>query len=242
MQLYFIRHAQSINNALWQENGHNNGRKADPLITEIGKQQAERVGAFLAESGLDFEQGWGGPKNVCGFGITHLYCSLMERAVQTGTIIADQLGLGLIAKVDLHETGGIFLKEVINGQEGYYGLPGHNRQYFENRYPRLILPKELDESGWWKQDLEPREAYLPRAKHVLDDLMKSHAGTEDRVGVIIHGGIFKYIFEILFNFNAEKEFTVFVNNCSITRIDLIEDKTLLMYLNRIDFLPPELIT
>jgi len=47
MQLYFIRHAQSINNALWQENGHNNGRKADPLITEIGKQQAERVGAFL---------------------------------------------------------------------------------------------------------------------------------------------------------------------------------------------------
>jgi hypothetical protein len=44
-----------------------------------------------------------------GFHITHVYCSLMERAVATGHRVAEALDLPLLGWIDIHETGGMFL-------------------------------------------------------------------------------------------------------------------------------------
>lgn len=94
MQLYIIRHGQSYNNALWAQTGNGNGRLPDPPLTEIGHQQAQHLGQFMAkadENGngrLEIDQ-----HNRHGYHLTHLYSSLMFRAVQTGHAIAEALDM-----------------------------------------------------------------------------------------------------------------------------------------------------
>ena len=107
MQLFFIRHAQSVNNAIDFRASSNGKRSEDPPLTGVGVEQAKKLARFLKE---------GDPKEIkhCGnggFKITHLYCSLMVRAVQTGTILARELGLPLIALEEFLECGGIFLDD-----------------------------------------------------------------------------------------------------------------------------------
>ena len=47
MQLYFIRHGQSENNARWMSTGSHRWRSEDPGLTEVGQQQAEILAQFL---------------------------------------------------------------------------------------------------------------------------------------------------------------------------------------------------
>ena len=97
MQLYFIRHGQSENNALWMSTGSHIGRSEDPGLTEVGQQQSEFLAQFLSQADPDVAVNGRDIQNVAGFGITHLYTSLMVRAVATGTIIARTLDLPLVA-------------------------------------------------------------------------------------------------------------------------------------------------
>ncbi|HEY3341640.1 MAG TPA: histidine phosphatase family protein, partial [Anaerolineae bacterium] len=97
MQLYFIRHGQSANNALWNATGESGGRSYDPELTEIGCSQANLVAQFLRQGDPALTSRGTDPQNLTGFGITHLYCSLMVRAASTGHAIADALDLPLHA-------------------------------------------------------------------------------------------------------------------------------------------------
>ncbi len=78
MDLYFIRHGQSANNDLFTKTGGRIGRQADPELTELGKIQANLLAEYIHSRR---EQ----------FGITHLYSSLMTRAIQTSIPIAEGL-------------------------------------------------------------------------------------------------------------------------------------------------------
>lgn len=241
MQVYLIRHAQSENNATWDDTG-SRYRVADPKLTELGISQAKVTAEFLAEVHPDQGTYWVDPQNVCRFGISQMYCSLMERAVQTGTIISQKLGVPLEGRLDLHEVGGIYLKELVDEKEQIRILHGHTREYFEENYSNLILPKGIEARGWWRGGMETAEEKIPRAEQVIDFLLQKHGGTDDRIGVITHGGAFKQIFRVLFKVAPETLFTVLKNNCSITRLDFNENGVTLMYQNRVDFLPPSLIT
>ena len=81
MELFIIRHGQSLNNVTMKNNQHD--READPSLTELGHQQAEAVAEYL-KSGLNLETIVGFPPNDrdihTGLGITHLFCSAMLRA------------------------------------------------------------------------------------------------------------------------------------------------------------------
>jgi 2,3-bisphosphoglycerate-dependent phosphoglycerate mutase len=105
MRLYFIRHAQSENNLLWDTNKSSKGRSEDPGITPLGHEQAKLLGAFLRDSENEFPKNWE-QKGRTGFEITHIYVSLMTRALQTADAVADALGLEMIGRKDLHECGG----------------------------------------------------------------------------------------------------------------------------------------
>ena len=109
MQLYFIRHAQSTNNALYAAGNGAGVRSHDPALTELGRHQAECLAEFLAKANPNTPTGQADPQNRAGFGLTHLYCSLMSRAVATGTVVAARLALPLRAWVDWHEEGGLYL-------------------------------------------------------------------------------------------------------------------------------------
>jgi 2,3-bisphosphoglycerate-dependent phosphoglycerate mutase len=243
MQFYFIRHGQSENNVLWKHTGSSKGRSEDPELTKVGQQQAEFVARFLRWADPPDSQsgGSGGDiQSVAGLGVTHLYSSLMVRAVATGTVIAKALDLPLVAWEDLHEGGGIYLKDEQTGERT--GQAGHNRAYFEAHYPDLVLPDSLGEAGWWNRPFEEPEQRFPRAQRFWRDLVERHGHTDDRVAVVSHGGFYQYLLAAILNLPGREGYWFALKNAAITRIDFSDERIGLIYLNRVDFLPKELVT
>ena len=107
MRLYFIRHGQSENNALYENTGSDLGRVDDPRLTSVGIRQAEATARYVSSSVDPVDRNRSGRN----FGFTHLYCSPMYRAIATGKYIAEALNLPLVVLKDWHETGGIFLED-----------------------------------------------------------------------------------------------------------------------------------
>jgi len=241
LELYFIRHGQSTNNVLY-EGDHEDymmERDTDPDLTQKGREQARLVAAHLASSYMN--NGYD-PQNRNGFGLTHLYCSLMIRAVKTGIVISKTTRIPLMAWPEVHETGGIFEMKRNDGQMIALGKPGPGRSYFENNFPELVLPEEMSENGWWGRDKETRENYDNRAQAIVKRIKTDHLGRDHRVGIVTHGGIFTHILKALFDVRAD-QYWFLMNNCGITRVDIEDDgHVLLAYMNKTDFLPGHLVT
>jgi 2,3-bisphosphoglycerate-dependent phosphoglycerate mutase len=240
MQFYYIRHAQSENNALWDRTGYDHGRSEDPKLTEIGIRQAERLAEFLATAGYRPRAEGHDTMDHQGFHFTHLYSSLMERSVMTGTAIAKTTGVPLQGWLDLHETGGIYLWD--DAKEERIGLPGKTPQFFKTRYPEFLLPDDIPQEGWWNRPFELDDEYLGRARRVINRLLERHGGTSDRVAVVSHGGFFNAFVTTLLGLEGKDHIWFTLNNVSITRIDFHHNRTAIVYTNRVDFLPPELVT
>lgn len=247
MQLYFIRHGQSINNA----NTRNTEYKEhpDPYLTDIGIEQAQYLARYLKEKQhIPDEKAWN-VQNQYGFGLTHIYTSLMERAAETAAITARALGdIPFIAWPEIHEEGGMYAREK---QDELKGLPGKPRSFFEMNFPELKLPDDLDESGWWNRPFESEEERQPRADKVLADLIARHCDREgqpeERIAFVSHGGFFMRLVSAMLKLPwrqgaLDMKSWFFVNNCSISRFDIRKSEITICYLNRIDHLPPNLIT
>jgi 2,3-bisphosphoglycerate-dependent phosphoglycerate mutase len=248
MQLYFIRHGQSINNARWNEPDYK--ESPDPVLTELGQQQAYIVGEYLENlQSITEHPGWN-VHNRYGFGLTHIYTSLMERAAHTASFIARRLPtLPFAAWEDIHESGGIFGRE---GDMKLQGLPGKTRSYFEEYFPELNLPASLDGNGWWNsRTFETEEECQLRAQRVWAELLARHGDQEgepeQRIVFVSHGGFFGHLVCAMLNMscrqasNGLKSWFV-LNNCSISRFDIRNCEVLISYLNRTDHLPAHLIT
>ncbi len=240
MQLYFIRHAQSENNALWDRTGSSEGRSEDPELSELGKQQAKLAAKFLSHTDEDVEEFTHDSQNRGGFGLTHLYSSLMIRSVETGTAISEATGVPLVGWKELHETGGIYLKNPDSGERE--GLAGNTRSYLLNRFPQIQLPETITDEGWWNRAFELEEEFLPRAREVLKTLLGEHGGTDHHVAIVSHGGFYNVFLTALLNLNVERRTWFSLNNVGITRVDFREDEVFLVYMNRVDFLPKGLVT
>lgn len=242
MQFYFIRHAQSANNHLWDTTGSSMGRSEDPELTEIGRRQAEHLARFLAQTNPNISVRGTDYQNIQGFDITHVYSSLMVRAVATGTAVAQSLGLPLHGMQDLHEWGGIYLQDEETGTRN--GLPGKTRAYFEQHYPHMVLPHTVDEAGWWKSRPHEEEAdCIARGERAWNELVLRHGNTNDHVAVITHGAFFNVLMRTIFKMQMSFEnFWLQMNNTAITRIDLEANQAIMCYVNRIDYMPKELIT
>jgi 2,3-bisphosphoglycerate-dependent phosphoglycerate mutase len=246
MQLYLIRHGQSENNALWDRAGPREERHPDPELTELGHKQAQRLAKFLADpqssslSGALVSSYRDDTQNVEGFDLTHLYCSPMIRAIDTGTYIARALDMPIAVWEDLHEVGGIFCEDGETGQE--IGLPGNDRAYLCARYKDLILPGDgWGNGGWWNRPFEQREQRILRAQRFVRDLMCRHGGTDDRVAAVSHAGFCNYALAVVLDWPNRGRNGFRINNTAITRIEL-KDQVSVMYTNRIEFLPRELIS
>jgi 2,3-bisphosphoglycerate-dependent phosphoglycerate mutase len=236
MELYFIRHAQSENNALWAETGSDLGRKVDPELTELGIKQAYLLADFLAAGNRDFL-----PGNGSGFNLTHLYSSLMVRAVMTGTIAAKRLGIPLQGWQEIHERGGIYQEDDETGEQTC--LPGMDREYFTNKFPDFVLPDNFIETGWWdSRPVEGPPDCYQRAEVFLSGLVEKHGGTEDRVGIISHGGFYNDLLWALFGYPYHPGVWFLMYNTAITRVDFEGERRRVAYNNRMDHLPSDLVS
>jgi 2,3-bisphosphoglycerate-dependent phosphoglycerate mutase len=248
MQLYFIRHAQSENNAHWRDGTYQ--ESSDPELTKIAQKQVAHLARFLGENQkLEANSDWN-PQNQHGFGFTHIYTSLMVRAVATATPVARVVGLHLISLPEIHETGGIFSRQP---EDEMMGLPGKSRDFFEVNFPDLILPDWLDDRGWWQsRPFETYEMRHSRAEKVWANLLDRHGDKEgqreQRVALVSHGGFFMHLFTTALGIKMRRkedfdhDYWFLMNNCGITRLDISDGHVMVAYVNRTDFLPSHLIT
>ncbi|HHX08472.1 MAG TPA: histidine phosphatase family protein [Chloroflexi bacterium] len=249
MQLYFIRHGQSINNARWQDDGYSDhARESDPPLTETGVLQAQYAGEFLAQKEDSQKDLTDDLQNRYAFGLTHLYSSLMIRAVQTGTIISEKTGVPLTALPQVHEVGGVYLENVVNGVSEISLEYGGSPEFFARHFPNLQFYHPIESKGWWKGGREEDSAPMQRAKEVLNFLKECHLGSDDRVGVITHGGFYNYLVRVIFQIALEEPenrnlpYWYSFCNCALSRYDFNNNRVTLAYHNRTDFLPDELVT
>ncbi len=227
MDLFFIRHGQSSNNDLFQKTGGRVGRMSDPELTELGKVQANRLADFVRNRKEEF-------------GFTHLYSSLMTRAIQTSIPLAEGLSMPIVGHLDLHESGGVYLEDEVDSK--LIGQPGKTRKELQSLYPHLQLPDKLDGSGWWNRDFEVSEARPIRARRVAEWLTKTHGGTNDRVVIVSHYGFFNHLVWALIGFERPQGAWFVMNNTAVSRFEYSEEGISTHYLNRVDHLQPELIT
>ena len=240
MQLYYIRHGQSGNNLLWEQTGSNSGRSVDPELSAVGRQQAELLAEFIKGHGVGVEKRGDDVQNLTGFRISHMYTSLMVRAVTTAMPVARALGLPLVAWKDLHETFGVYQHN--KQADTYTGMPGKNRAFFEACCPELALPADLGSEGWWNRPPETVDELFPRARRVLAELLRRHGQSEDRVVLISHGGFYQYFMGAVLGLPDINYHWFGLSNTAISRIDFNPPDMTIVYLNRVEFLPPSLIT
>lgn len=246
MKLYFIRHGQSQNNANW--NNPDYQESPDPTLTETGHEQAQHLAEFLKKNQtITNDKDWNS-QNRYGFGLTHIYTSLMERAAFTATPTAQALDIPLIAWKEIHEEGGIFSR---GDKKNIVGLPGKPRSFFMENFRTLTLPDDLDETGWWNRPFEAEEERQPRAEQVFAELLARHRDREGqpeaRVALVSHGGFFMRLMCAILDLPWRQashglKSWFLLNNCSLSRFDIYKDEVTVAYLNRTDYLPDHLIT
>jgi 2,3-bisphosphoglycerate-dependent phosphoglycerate mutase len=246
MELYFIRHGQSQNNANWSSPDYE--ESPDPALTEIGQEQAQLLAEFLkTRQHITSEKAWN-IQNRYGFGLTHIYTSLMERAAFTAAPIAQTLDIPLVAWKEIHEEGGIFSR---GDRSNITGLPGRPRSFFMENFRTMVLPDDLDETGWWNRAFEAEEERQPRADQVFAELLARHRDqdgeAEHRIAFVSHGGFFMRLICAMLKLPWRQaahglRSWFALNNCSISRFDVRRDEITIAYLNRTDHLPDHLIT
>jgi len=163
MPLLLIRHAQSANNSLPEEQ-----RSDDPGLTELGREQARRLGTRLAE--------WQPER---------LLTSAFRRTLETVAAVAEATDVRPEVVVDFHEQGGC---QAGPSPEVYEGRPGLTRGQIVDEFGDWVLPESIDDQGWWKcrRWERPDEAAV-RARRVAAELVSEFADRGDRVAVITHG-------------------------------------------------------
>jgi broad specificity phosphatase PhoE len=242
MELYIIRHAQSTNNALPNEEG----RVCDPPLTEKGKQQADLLAAYLADGRnrdplMDPTTGFVDDNNGTGFGITHLYCSAMYRSLQTTQPIAKALGVQPEVWIDIHEHGGLYLEQ----PDGIVGEPGLTRLQIQAEFADYILPDAITDSGWYDPKIGQESLYAAQARAIkVAGELRRRANSKERIAIVSHGTFIDALLKALFNQLPTRSIYYSHYNTAITRVDFFGDKDrqLVRYMNRVAHLPNDLMT
>lgn len=225
-------------------------RTYDPELTDIGKEQAQLVGAFIAE----YTQAGVSSDRVAlePFGFTHLYVSPMKRTLDTAKPIAEALDIAPQVWTDIHEIGGLFTAEIDeNGEEIITGYPGLTRTEIADQYPTYQLPDTVTDAGWWGADRgkETPAEFVSRAVTVALAL-RQRIYTDDRIALVAHGAFIDALLKALFNQSPSHPNQLYYGhyNTGITRIDYEKwsgdpsDRLYIRYMNNVTHLPVDLRT
>jgi 2,3-bisphosphoglycerate-dependent phosphoglycerate mutase len=246
MQLYIIRHAQSVNNALLEDITL---RVRDPELTEVGHKQAQFLAQYLS-NGINLEDLVTYPADAVErthhhpYQFTHLYCSAMHRSMQTARPVADALSMPPEIWVEVHEHGGIYLHE--NGTiQGYGGL---TRSQIESLFPTYTVPEVITEAGWWNPDYgqEDITSCHARAMRVAENLRQRATkpeASDETVAIVTHGTFIDSLLKAFTETLPGHRYFHWHYNTGITRLDLRQNgQVVIRYINRVTHLPAELIT
>ena len=240
MEILFIRHAQSENNARAPHGGPL--RQPDPSITELGERQIAQLAAFLP-SWWDMRADEERHRLIAAAaGIQRLYCSLMRRALQSAAPLADALDIPVVARVDLHEIGGIYDERAGAAAR----QPGLTRDKVIADFPNFELPAALCEAGWWRREVEGFEEAAERAARFAGWLFaQAEAEPTARIAFITHGGFLDLLLRDLCEQPIREPQGIRFShyNTGMTRIDMLRGgRVVLRFQNRVPHLSAELLS
>ena len=248
MKLILIRHGQSLNNLL-ADTHHEDydaymaARSHEPPLTDVGQRQAEQIARYLAVAAgrpraPSARLGWAAREHP----ITALYVSPMLRALQTAEPIGRALGVTPHVWVDIHEHGGLFSgNPEKNDVEGF---PGLNRGEMAALFPEYVIAEDVTGCGWWQGGYEEWEACNARAERVAGVLREWSVQRQgETVALVTHGTFLDSLLHALILPDCDNRVHFSHLNTAMSRIDFrVEAPLAIRYLNRIDHLPPELVT
>jgi 2,3-bisphosphoglycerate-dependent phosphoglycerate mutase len=241
MRLFFIRHGQSTNNALWARMGTEIDRVPDPEITDIGRRQLQSTANFL-DFCLTSDMSMGSDPS-CGAetGNVILFCSMMTRAIQSATIIAERLQLPVYAHLDIHESGGIYRDDFEGGTR--IGEKGLSKAEVNEMYPHVLLPAGMNAGGWWNRPFEERELRPARVARVLKWLSETYSSTTDTIILVSHAGFYNYFMRQVLGMNHD-DYSVWFEffNGAATLLNFDNGNINIFYSNRFDFMPMDIVT
>ena len=97
--------------------------------------------------------------------------------------------------------------------------------------------------------MEEEASFLERVDSSIQRLLGRHGHTDDAVALVTHGDYIDQFLNVIMargrdtaNYSNGREATWVFNNTSISRIDIDDDARTVVYLNRVDHLPTELVT
>lgn len=240
MRLYFLRHGESVNNALEGTPDYLSVRDSEPDLTEYGQKQANRAAEFLSGRLHAGEtpppETAHNPYSGDGFGITHIYSSPHLRALRTAAPTADSLGLPVTVYEDIHEAGGVF--EYDAHREVFVGASGLSKRHALSLYEAIEYPHHLPDDGWWgERPMETEHSRTARAARVLEYIANTH-GPDDRVLLVSHCHFYVYLMCEILGMSYREGLWLTLNNCALSRIVFDHRGVRLDYHNRQDYLYP----
>lgn len=180
MKIYLVRHAQSE---------RNQGKEHDKL-SEIGIEQAKRLGLFLKDRHIDY-----------------VYCSKLIRAKETLSYILPSLKnvkeTIYTEKINEHDQG-IFNQK--SGKEWFYHLT-------ELKEKGVDLLNYRPEGGETLLELEKR------AQKFINYLKKKH-NTEDHILIVSHGMFLRLLVLRLLKYQIEEIKYFDIHNASLSEFEL----------------------
>jgi 2,3-bisphosphoglycerate-dependent phosphoglycerate mutase len=247
VQIVLVRHGQSTNNARYAgavaaglgagegegqipaELRYYPGRVPDPGLSPLGVRQAEALGkALLGER--------------APFAPTHLYASLVTRAVQTARPLAEASGLPVVLHPDAYEVGGIhtFDPQTCTRQ----ARPGATLQQLREHCRSVQAPPGLFQAPDqpWSGGLETRdEQALPRAHCLLAWLRETH-GPDDVVIVVSHQYFSQFVLAAAFGWGGPPWRRFRIDNTGHLSLHLDDRHGSIDWVNRVDHLDPADVT
>lgn len=227
LNVYFIRHADSYNNGLYQiirselgdvsddvlEKEEAKRREPDCGISSKGERQLELLKEYISNGGWTFA-------NKC-----RVFSSPMSRCLITASAIASALPGTQTVEVrrNLFETGGCFTyshDEATNSSVPI-GLPGATAAEIEAKYPHFHCEAGM-ENGWYNRHvMENDEEFDARAMDVANWLW-SEAKTLTETAtyiLVIHGNFMSAVINAL-SFGAPRKALVLHCNTALSHLQL----------------------
>ena len=196
MELFLVRHGQSEYNIGLTE-------YLDSGLTPLGRAQADRTAARLADEGL-----------------THVYVSPLRRTLQTAGPICAAAHLRGEVMADVCE---YFSAD----NPAYHQFPGLSPAEMEREFPWAFVGDSFPcELPWWPQTLETPIMLVRRAEQARDALLRLHAETDHRILVVSHADTVGRLMEAFLRVAAYPDEPPWLENCSVTRLHVGSDPTL----------------
>lgn len=185
MKIYFIRHAESVNNHLWHQYRDNTDRQDDPPLSELGFRQAQALGEFLADRKEEFN-------------FTRILISPFLRTLQTAAAFEQLYDVPKIVWKPIHEEGGCVATDPVTRADT--GAPGKTRAEIQALFPQYSVSDEIGEEGWWNRPIvEPQHERIARAQQVIQTLAQQFGGSRERIALVSHGGFHAKWIDVLIN-------------------------------------------